>query len=91
VSCRGLVWVQATRKEKKKSLTRGHVKDIGSAEDIQSYEGQGTKRLCPGSGKYKYIPCKKGCAKDIISPVGCNSLVTVREVPLRLPGISIST
>jgi hypothetical protein len=28
-------------KERKKSLTRGHVKDIGSAEDIQSYRGQG--------------------------------------------------
>ena len=35
------------RKEIKKSFTRGHVKDIGSAEGMQSYEGHGTKRICP--------------------------------------------
>ena len=29
------------KKLKKKSLTRGHVKDIGSVEGIQSYRGQG--------------------------------------------------
>ena len=28
-------------KERKKSLTRGHVEDIGSTMGIQSYEGQG--------------------------------------------------
>ena len=29
------------KKERKKSLTRGHVKDIGSATGIQFYSGQG--------------------------------------------------
>jgi hypothetical protein len=30
-----------SEKERKKSLTRGHVEDIGSIVVIQSYEGQG--------------------------------------------------
>ena len=39
----------STKKERKKSLTRGHVKDIGSAVGMQSYRGRGTKGLLPGS------------------------------------------
>jgi len=35
------------RKKRKKSLTRGHVKDIGSAEGIQSYMGQGYEGAIP--------------------------------------------
>jgi len=31
----------AVRKERKKSLTRGHVKDTGSTSGIQSYMGHG--------------------------------------------------
>jgi hypothetical protein len=37
-------------KERKKSLTRGYVEDIGSAEGIQSYGGQGYEGAM--SGKY---------------------------------------
>jgi hypothetical protein len=37
------------RKRKRKSITRGHVKDIGSAGGIHSYGGRGTKGLWPGS------------------------------------------
>jgi len=35
--------------ERKKSLTRGHVKDIGSATDIQSYRGQGYEGTMSGN------------------------------------------
>ena len=38
-----------SKKERRKSLTRWHVKDIGSAGGIQSYGGRGTKGLWPGS------------------------------------------
>ncbi len=41
------------------------MKDIGSAEGMQSYEGQGTKRLCPGSAfvtsRY-FASLRDGCA-----------------------------
>ncbi len=36
------------KKERKNSLTRGHVEDIGSAAGIQSYVSGGTKGWCPG-------------------------------------------
>ena len=36
-------------KKRKKSLTKGHVKDIGSAVGMQSYRGRVTKGLLPGS------------------------------------------
>ena len=45
--------------ERKKSLTRWHVKNIGFAGGIQSYEGQVMKRLCPGRAfvisRYLYL------------------------------------
>jgi hypothetical protein len=37
------------KKEINKSLTRGHVNDIGSAVGMQSYRGMGMKGLLPGS------------------------------------------
>ncbi len=40
----------AKKKVRKKSLTRGHVKDIGSAGGIQSNRGQGYEEAI--SGKY---------------------------------------
>ena len=36
------------RKERKKSLTRGHVEDIGSTLDIQSYEEHGSEGVLFG-------------------------------------------
>ena len=63
---RGFVWLPTSepctalpalsRKKRNKSLTRGHVvKDIGSTEGIQSYDGQGAKRLCLGSA---FVPSR---------------------------------
>jgi hypothetical protein len=40
------IWV--IEKERKKSLTRGHVEDIGSTVGIQSYEGQGYEGVMSG-------------------------------------------
>jgi hypothetical protein len=36
------------KRERKKSLTRGHVKDIGSAKGIQFYRGQGYEGAISG-------------------------------------------
>ena len=52
VGCNSLVAMMlayyGAEKERKKSLERGYVKDIGSTVGIQSYRGSGTKGLCPG-------------------------------------------
>ncbi len=48
-------WSTKDEKERKKSLTRGHVIDIGSAGGIQSYGGRGTKGLWPGSA---FVPSR---------------------------------
>jgi hypothetical protein len=48
VGCNSLVAMMlayyGTEKERKKSLERGYVKDIGSTVGIQSYRGQGYER-----------------------------------------------
>ena len=45
---KGLGDIEERKKERKKSLTRGHVKNIGSAEGIQSYRGQGYEGAMSG-------------------------------------------
>jgi hypothetical protein len=47
------------RKEGKKSLTRGHVEDIGSTVGIQSYGGQGYEGVmsgkCIATSRHPYL------------------------------------
>ncbi len=51
----GLKSYRLRKKERKKSLARGHVKDIGSAGVYSPIGGRGTKGLYPGSA---FVPSR---------------------------------
>ena len=75
------------RKERKKSLAREHVKDVGSAEGIQSYKGQGYEGAIAGKCLCDFpVPpsLRDGCA---LRGAGRARPMSVRGAPLLMGGL----
>jgi len=67
------------KKERKKSLTRGHVKDLGSAGGIQSYRGQRYEEAIGGKCFYDFPVPPSLCD-------GCALRGACRARPMRVCG-----